>query len=234
MSNSKLNDHGRPVNRPNPMHGLIVGLTGGIACGKSTVAQLLHTKGAIIIDLDQIGHQLLKADSPVIDQLISTFSTSILDPTGNVNRTKLGKIVFTDPTSRHQLNDIVHPQIRQISRQLAQSQVTNQPDCIVVIESPLLIESNGHHSVDYIVVVSSSPSQQIERLMKRSREQGKPMTRLDATNRLSAQMPIEEKVTHADYVVDNQTNLIKLEKQVNKLWLTLTNSTLNGYITQPA
>ena len=207
----------------NPLNGLIIGLTGGIACGKSTVTQLLQRRGADIIDLDQIGHELLKANSPVMKQLLKTFGPEVLDLSGDVNRTKLGKIVFADPLARQQLNDIVHPEIHRISRQLAQSKVKNQADCIVVIESPLLIESGGYRSVDYIVLVSATPDQQIVRLMKRSLEQNKTMTQLDAEKRIAAQMSLKEKMAYADYIVDNQGDLTELGKQVDQLWLILTN-----------
>tara|TARA_A100001037_G_scaffold237452_1_gene216621 strand:+ start:315 stop:959 length:645 start_codon:yes stop_codon:yes gene_type:complete len=207
----------------NPLNGLIIGLTGGIACGKSTVTQLLQRKGADIIDLDQIGHELLKANSPVMKQLLKTFGPEVLDLSGDVNRTKLGKIVFADPLARQQLNDIVHPEIHRISRQLAQSKVKNQADSIVVIESPLLIESGGYRSVDYVVLVSATPDQQIVRLMKRSLEQNKTMTQLDAEKRLAAQMSLKEKMAYADYIVDNQGDLTELGKQVDQLWLILTN-----------
>ena len=207
----------------NPLNGLIIGLTGGIACGKSTVTQLLQRRGADIIDLDQIGHELLKANSPVMKQLLKTFGPEVLDLSGDVNRTKLGKIVFADPLARQQLNDIVHPEIHRISRQLAQSKVKNQADSIVVIESPLLIESGGYRSVDYVVMVSATPDQQIVRLMKRSLEQNKTMTQLDAEKRLAAQMSLKEKMAYADYIVDNQGDLTELGKQVDQLWLILTN-----------
>ena len=207
----------------NPLNGLIIGLTGGIACGKSTVTQLLQRRGADIIDLDQIGHELLKANSPVMKQLLKTFGPEVLDLSGDVNRTKLGKIVFADPLARQQLNDIVHPEIHRISRQLAQSKVKNQADSIVVIESPLLVESGGYRSVDYVVMVSATPDQQIVRLMKRSLEQNKTMTQLDAEKRLAAQMSLKEKMAYADYIVDNQGDLTELGKQVDQLWLILTN-----------
>ena len=211
------------MKQPNPLNGLIIGLTGGIACGKSTVTQLLQRRGADIIDLDQIGHELLKANSPVMKQLLKTFGPEVLDLSGDVNRTKLGKIVFADPLARQQLNDIVHPEIHRISRQLAQSKVKNQADSIVVIESPLLIESGGYRSVDYVVLVSATPDQQIVRLMKRSLEQNKTMTQLDAEKRLAAQMSLKEKMAYADYIVDNQGDLTELGKQVDQLWLILTN-----------
>ena len=207
----------------NPLNGLIIGLTGGIACGKSTVTQLLQRRGADIIDLDQIGHELLKANSPVMKQLLKTFGPEVLDLSGDVNRTKLGKIVFSDPLARQQLNDIVHPEIHRISRQLAQSKVKNQADSIIVIESPLLIESGGYRSVDYVVLVSATPDQQIVRLMKRSLEQNKTMTQLDAEKRIAAQMSLKEKMAYADYIVDNQGDLTELGKQVDQLWLILTN-----------
>ena len=207
----------------NPLNGLIIGLTGGIACGKSTAAQLLHRRGADIIDPDQIGHELLKATSPVIKQLLKTFGSEILDLSGDVDRTTLGKIVFADPLARQKLNDIVHPEIHRISRQLAQSKVKNRPDNIVVIESPLLIESGGYRSVDYVVLVSATPDHQIKRLMKRSLKQNKPITQLDAEKRLAAQMSLKEKMAYADYTVDNQDDLTELRKQVDQLWLVLTN-----------
>ena len=131
--------------------------------------------------------------------------------------------MFADPLARQKLNDIVHPEIHRISRQLAQSKVKNRPDYIVVIESPLLIESGGYRSVDYVVLVSATPDQQIKRLMKRSLKQNKPITPLDAEKRLAAQMSLKEKMAYADYTVDNQDDLMELRKQVDQLWLVLTN-----------
>ena len=218
MANKKLSIRIRPADRQPIVSGLVVGLTGGIASGKSTVAQMLKTKGAHIIDLDQIGHQLLRADSPVINRLIETFGGDILEESGDVSRTKLGEIVFANPTDRQQLDAIMHPRIHQISRQSARNLARADPDSVVVIDSPLLIESGGYRSVDYIVVVVSNQSQQVDRLIQRSKSQRRPLNQLQAKARIEAQMPVSEKIAYADYAVHNDGTLSDLKDQVHQLW----------------
>ena len=141
--------------------GIIVGITGGIACGKTTVSDLLAEKGAIPINADEIGHQLLKADSPVINVLINAFGREILDDTGDVSRKKLGAIVFKDKAAREQLNSILHPLIIQRSRAHARKLVREDPDCVVLLDAPLLIEAGAYDSVDLIVVVTTSAETQL-------------------------------------------------------------------------
>ena len=221
MANKKLSIRIRPADRQPIVSGLVVGLTGGIASGKSTVAQMLKTKGAHIIDLDQIGHQLLRVDSPVINRLIETFGVDILEESGDVSRTKLGEIVFANPTDRQQLDAIMHPRIHQISRQSARNLARADPDSVVVIDSPLLIESGGYRSVDYIVVVVSNQSQQVDRLIQRSKSQRRPLNQLQAKARIEAQMPVSEKIAYADYAVHNDGTLSDLKDQAHQLWVVL-------------
>ena len=130
----------RPIKPIDPDRGIIVGVTGGIASGKSTVSRLLAAKGAFTINLDEMGHELLKRGSPVMDKLIEAFGTGILDSSGDVSRQKLGAIVFNDVAARERLNAIMHPPIVRRSRSEAHRLVAEDADCVVVIDIPLLIE----------------------------------------------------------------------------------------------
>lgn len=198
--------------------GTIVGITGGIACGKTTVSDLLEKKGAIPINADEIGHQLLKADSPVIDEMVDAFGKDILEESGDVSRKKLGAIVFKDKAARERLNSILHPLIIQRSRARARQLVTEAPTCIVLLDAPLLIEAGAYDTVDLIVVVTASPETQLRRTLERSIAQGRQLTETEIQARIDAQMPIAEKVKYADVVIENDSTLAELQRQVDRLW----------------
>ena len=198
--------------------GTIVGITGGIACGKTTVSELLAEKGAIPINADEIGHQLLKADSPVIEELTAAFGQDILDASGDVSRKKLGAIVFKDKAARERLNSILHPLIIQRSRAQARQRVAEDPTCVVLLDAPLLIEAGAYDTVDLIVVVTASPETQLQRTLARSVAQGRPLTETEAQARVDSQMPVSEKVKYADVVIENEGTLAELHRQVDALW----------------
>lgn len=198
--------------------GIIVGITGGIACGKTTVSDLLAAKGAIPINADEIGHQLLKADSPVINLLTEAFGREILEETGDVSRKKLGAIVFNDKAARKRLNSILHPLIIQRSRARARQLVSEDPHCIVLLDAPLLIEAGAYDTVDLIVVVTASAKTQLKRTLERSIAQGRPLTESEIQARIDAQMPLTEKVKYADVVIENEGTPVELQGQVNTLW----------------
>ena len=198
--------------------GIIVGVTGGIACGKTTVSDLLAEKGATPINADEIGHQLLKANSPVINLLTEAFGREILEETGDVSRKKLGAIVFNDKAAREQLNSILHPLIIQRSRARARQLVSEDPHCIVLLDAPLLIEAGAYDTVDLIVVVTASAETQLRRTLDRSVAQGRPLTENEVQARIDAQMPLTEKVKYADVVIENEGTPAELQKQVNTLW----------------
>ncbi len=198
--------------------GTIVGITGGIACGKTTVSDLLAEKGAIPINADEIGHQLLKADSPVIDELTETFGQEILEESGDVSRKKLGAIVFKDKTARERLNSILHPLIIEHSRGQARQLVTENPTCVVLLDAPLLIEAGAYDTVDLIVVVTASPETQLQRTLERSIAQGRPLTETEVQARIDSQMPVSEKVKYADVVIENEGTLEELHRQIDELW----------------
>ena len=211
----------KPIKPVDPGRGLIVGVTGGIASGKSTVSQFLAEKGAFTIDLDEIGHELLMRESPVMDELLEAFGPEILDASGNVNRNKLGAIVFVDNAKREQLNAIMHPPIVQRSQSEAHRLVAEDADCVVVIDIPLLIEGGLHHLVDVIVVVTTSPENQLQRLLERSIEESRPLSAEEAQARISAQIPLSEKEKFANFIIDNNGALEKLSHQVDHLWTEL-------------
>ena len=198
--------------------GTIVGITGGIACGKTTVSELLAEKGAIPINADEIGHQLLRADSPVIDELTDAFGQDILETSGDVSRKRLGAIVFKDKAARERLNSILHPLIIQRSRAQARQRVEEDPTCVVLLDAPLLIEAGAYDTVDLIVVVTASTETQLRRTLERSNTQGRPLTETEAQARIDSQMPVSEKVKYADVVIENEGTLEDLRMQVDELW----------------
>ena len=204
-----------------PDRGIIIGITGGIACGKTTVSELLAAKGAIPINADEIGHQLLKADSPVINELTEAFGEDILDVSGDVSRKKLGAIVFADKAARARLNAILHPLIIERSRARAKQIVTADPGAIVLLDAPLLIEAGAYDTVNLIVVVMASSETQLQRTLERSRAQGRTLTESEVQARIDAQMPLGEKINYADVVIENEGTLEELRKQVDELWVEL-------------
>ena len=201
-----------------PNRGVIIGVTGGIACGKSTVSKFLAEKSAIPINSDQIGHQLLKRGSPVLGSLIEAFDPGILDESGDVSRQKLGEIVFNDKVARDRLNAIMHPPIVSQSRSEARRLATEDPDCVVLIDAPLLIEAGSQDTVDVIVVVAASPEVQRQRLLERSITENHPLTQTEAQARIDSQMPLSEKIKYADFVIENDGTLEKLQREVDRLW----------------
>jgi len=198
--------------------GIIVGITGGIACGKSTVSRMLEGLGAALIDVDSIGHELLKKGSQQYEAIVELFGKNILDCSGEIDRTKLGKIVFSCEKKLKQLNAIMHPPMIEKSMKKAQQIIRKRPQAIVIIDSPLLIEAGLHNSVDLIVVVVCEKMTQITRLMERGIKKGRPLSPAEAQNRIQSQMPIEEKLKYADFVIENDGDFDELRKKVERLW----------------
>ena len=201
-----------------PNRGIIVGVTGGIACGKSTVSRLLAEKGAIPIDVDEIGHQLLKRGSPVMGELIEAFGCGILDTSGDVSRQKLGELVFNDKLARERLNAIMHPPIIQRSRSQARRLVAEGTNCVVLIDAPLLIEAGAQDTVDAIVVVTALPEVQLQRLLDRSAAQHRTLNPAEAQARIDSQMPLSKKIKYADFVIENNGTIEDLRRKVDELW----------------
>lgn len=187
----------------------ILGLTGGIAMGKSTISNFLRDKGIPILDADEIAHAVLEFKAVKV-QLVKAFGTPILNEQKQVDRKQLGKIVFGESKKLGELNQIVQPIIRQeIIRQL--KSFTTEP--VVVLDAPVLFEQGYETLVDCIMVVSTTPAEQLRRLMERDH-----LTREDAQKRIDAQMPIGIKQKKADVTIDSSGSIEATQKQVIE-WL---------------
>ncbi|MGL3993432.1 dephospho-CoA kinase [Pediococcus acidilactici] len=187
----------------------ILGLTGGIAMGKSTISNFLRDKGIPIVDADEIAHAVLEFKAVKV-QLVKAFGTPILNEQKQVDRKQLGKIVFGESKKLGELNQIVQPVIRQeIIRQL--KSFTTEP--VVALDAPVLFEQGYETLVDCIMVVSTTPAEQLRRLMERDH-----LTREDAQKRIDAQMPIEIKQKKADVTIDSSGSIEATQKQVIE-WL---------------
>ena len=189
----------------------VVGLTGGIASGKSTVSQMLSQVGLPIVDADQVAHRLQRPGQLGLTELVDQFGRGILTPDGHLNRGALGKMVFSDAGVRHQLNTIMQPLIREtIMDQLAAFKKQDIP--FVILDAPLLFEQGYDQECDLIVVVTVSHDRQVHRLMSRN-GYSKPV----AEQRIAAQWPLAKKVRQADVVINNDGSLDELRRQVAKV-----------------
>ena len=192
---------------------LNVGLTGGIASGKSTVAKMFEDKGAYLIDFDALAHFAEEPDQPAWKAIVEFFGTDILNEDGTINRAKLGQIVFADQEKLFRLNSIVHPAVFDLWRRRIEDIREMNPRAIVVSDVPLLIEVSMQHLFDVVILVYVSPEDQIRRLQERNE-----YSRKEAESRLDTQMPIDEKIPHADFVIDNKGPLETTRSVVNAVW----------------
>ncbi|KZT09585.1 CoaE-domain-containing protein [Laetiporus sulphureus 93-53] len=190
---------------------LVVGLTGGIATGKSTVSTLLRAQNIPIIDADVLARQVVAPGTPALKQIVEHFGPDVLRPDGSLDRPKLGAIVFADEQQREKLNAIVHPAVqRAMFWGVMKCWLRGEKVC--VLDVPLLIEGGLWRFVGTVVVVYCSPEIQLHRLMARDHS-----TRERASSRFNSQLPIADKVDYADVVIDNSGDLRDLEEQVDLL-----------------
>ena len=190
---------------------LLVGLTGGIGSGKSTVARMLEERGAVVFDADLLAREAVEPGTPGHTAVLERFGADVLAPGGELDREALASIVFADPSARRDLEQIVHPEVRRLFAE--GSEAYRDTDRIVVFSAPLLVESGMHTAFEILVVVSATVATQIERLM---RQRG--MSEAAIRARIDAQAPLEDKAAVADFLVDNEGTLTELESQVERLW----------------
>jgi len=192
------------------------GLTGGIGCGKSTVAALFTSLGAITLNSDEIGRAMMQPGHVVYDRIVSGFGQEVVDSNGQLDRAKLAEIAFSDPEKLKHLNAIVHaPVLREIDRQVQASRIKN-PEAVVLVESAILFEAGQNRRFDKMVVVWCTPEQQMERCIARFK-----IPKEDIQRRMSAQMPGEEKKRLADYVIDTSATMQETERQVKEVFAKL-------------
>ena len=176
---------------------LRVGLTGGLASGKSFVGQALADLGCHLIEADQLGHQVLLPDGEAYAGVLREFGPDVLDQAGFIDRKKLGALVFDHPELLEKLNRLVHPPVGERQARMIAEIAQRDPHAIVVVAAAILVETGSYRRFDRLIVVTCTLEQQIERAMKRG-----PYSREEVLARLSRQLPLEEKVRLADYVID--------------------------------
>ncbi|MFJ8930361.1 dephospho-CoA kinase [Streptomyces sp. NPDC102364] len=192
---------------------LKVGLTGGIGAGKSEVSRLLVERGAVLIDADKIAREVVEPGTEGLAAVVEAFGTEVLAPDGNLDRPKLGSVVFADADKLATLNKIVHPLVGTRSAEL---EATAGPDSVVVHDVPLLTENGLAPLYDLVIVVDASTDTQLDRL---TRLRG--MSEEDARARMSAQATREKRLEIADIVIDNDVPLDRLRERADEVWAEL-------------
>jgi dephospho-CoA kinase len=189
-----------------------VGLTGGIGAGKSTVADLFSQKGAVVIRSDELARQVIEPQTPGFQQVIDRFGKDFVNSEGYIDRAKLAQIVFKDDAALKDLENIIHPLVRNKTNQIIDQHTS---ETIIVNEIPLLLEKKMESLFDFLVIVISSEKNRLERLAQRG------LTTEQATARMVKQVSDDERKAAADFLIVNDGNLDQLEADVEKIWQTL-------------
>ncbi|MGH2631019.1 MAG: dephospho-CoA kinase [Actinomycetota bacterium] len=199
---------------------LLVGLTGGIGSGKSTVARMLASRGAVVLDSDVLARDAVEPGAQGFDAVVGRFGERVVAPDGTLDRAALASVVFADDQARAELESIVHPEVR---RRIAEAVAAYaETDDVIVVDSPLLIETGAHEGFPVVVVVASSADVRLARLVARG------MRASDVQARMDAQMPLDEKAALADVLLDNDGTMADLERQVDRLWADLRERALSS------
>jgi|TARA_B100001971_G_scaffold203242_1_gene217878 dephospho-CoA kinase len=190
----------------------VIGLTGGIGSGKSTASRFLAELGAAVIDADKVGHELLKPNTKIWQQLAATFGKQILTSNGEINRKKLGRLVFGNPRRLDLLSQLMHPEIKKaVKVQLLEYQ--RQGASVAILEAPLLVEAGWIEMVDEVWVTTASETTVLKRL-----KQQLGLSRKESLARIRSQLPLEERLKHADVVLNTELNLDELRVKIKELW----------------
>jgi len=188
----------------------IVGITGGIGCGKSEVGRILSKLGVDVLEADEVAHECIEPGGPAYERVVREFGDGILDAEGRIERHRLARIVFADSARRERLNDIIHPIVREIWRKWVRDRRRTGKDAAVII--PLLYEIGETGIWDAVICVTARPEHVLERLRRRG------MRTDDIRARMAAQMPVEKKCRLADFVIKNDGSLKQLEEQTISVW----------------
>jgi dephospho-CoA kinase len=201
---------------------IIVGLTGVVGTGKSTVANLFKELGAYVIDWDELAREVTRPHSKAWKEIVEYFGKGILNADLTINRQKLADIVFSDKEKVAKLNQIVHPEVFKEDERITNEITSLDPDALIIKDIPLLFELTRPIHVDKIVVVSASEQTQLKRLEE------KGMSREDAQNRIKSQLPLEEKIKSADFVINNDGPLEETKRQVEEIYSLLRKGEQHG------
>ncbi|MFC1939850.1 dephospho-CoA kinase [Chloroflexota bacterium] len=190
----------------------VIGLTGGIGSGKSTVSKCLAELGAIILDADKVGHEAFKPGTEAWREVVATFGKQVLTPGGEIDRKKLGEIVFSQPESLARLNQIMHPRMYEMMKAQIEEYRRQGVD-VVVLEAAILLEANWTPLVDEVWVTVTPEAMVIDRVKKQ-----RGLAEEETMARIRSQLSSEERVKHADVVINNDGNLGEVEAKVRELW----------------
>ena len=188
---------------------ILVGLTGGIASGKSTASSIFKELGAYIIDADVLAREVVEPLKPAWKDVVKNFGKGILNKDNSINRKRLAEIVFNNKKKRELLNSIVHPRVLKMAKEIEREIAKKDPEAVIIFDAALLIESGAYKKMDKNIVVYADEDVQVKRLMKRD-----GLTKDEAIKRIEAQMPLREKVRFADYVIDGNKALNMVKKQL--------------------
>ena len=192
---------------------ILVGLTGGVATGKSTVANMFKQCGAVVIDADQLAYDVVRPGKPAWREIVKTFGKTALNPDRTLNRQALGAIVFRTPAKRRALEAIIHPRVAREQVRLTRLAARKGPQAVVIYDVPLLFEAGIDKRVDQTIVVTAAREAQIARLKKRN-----GLSRAEALRRIRSQLPMAKKIQQADHVINGTLPRPSLRKQVGQLF----------------
>ncbi len=202
---------------------LIVGLTGGVGSGKTTVSKVFKKEGAYIIEADLIARDLVKPQSEVWKEIVKLFGSNILNIDGSINRVRLADEVFSSSKKRKSLNRILHPHIKEEAYRIIAEIKKSDPEAIVVFDAPLLVETGMHREMDKIIVVTSTKRQQINRVRSRDGR-----TDEDVRKIISSQMPIQKKLEVADFVIRNEGSIVETRRKAKEIFQELKRIATDG------
>ncbi len=192
---------------------LLIGVTGGIACGKTEVCKVFQKNGATILSGDQIGKEAVEKNKKVLKELVQTFGQTILNKDGTLNRRKLGKIAFASEESKEKLNKIIHPHLLKKLRKRIESLSKKTSEAVVVIDAALIVEWSLEKELDWLIFVQSKRENKIKRLQK-----FKGYSKEETMDRIRSQLPEIAKKRLADFVIRNDKGLSELREKANRLW----------------
>jgi dephospho-CoA kinase len=195
---------------------ILVGLTGGVATGKSTVAKMFKHCGAVVIDADKLARDVVKPGKPAWREIVKTFGKTIINPDHTLNRRELGSLVFGNRAKRRRLEHIIHPRVAHEQARLTKQAAKKDPHAVVIYDVPLLFEAGIDKRVDRTIVVTADRDTQIARLKKRN-----GFSRADAIRRIRSQMPLAKKIQRADHALNGTFSRPSLRKQVGQLFKSL-------------
>jgi dephospho-CoA kinase len=195
---------------------MLVGLTGGVATGKSTVAKMFKQCGAVVIDADELARDVVKPGKPAWREIVDRFGKTVLNPDRTINRRILGAIVFGNRAKLRRLEQIIHPRVAREQARLTRQAARDNPKAVVIYDVPLLFEVGIDKRIDKIIVVTADRETQIARLKKRN-----GLSRTEAIQRIDSQMPLTKKISRSDHVLNGTLPLSSLRKQVGHLLTSL-------------